>query len=534
MTQQAEAEAVGLLRPDHPLHDFQAEAAARGYIQWTESPFPALDVQYDMGLGKTPISLALAALLAEDGLVDRVVIVAEKNKIKDWTDIEVPKFTRLEATAYTGSPERRAEIRANDPQVLVTTYETGRVDLANFKPRSKRAIQSKGALTEWMEGRNVLVIFDEVTRLRNRSSKLHIAWDYAINRVLRKQKDHKVMAVGLTGTKIENNPSDHYNVNRLLAPHLAPSVADFEATYVGGWDKWDNITSWRYLDPATTPLDIMPLSEVFSEITLRKSKTDPDVMDQFPAKMENPPTRVEMGKAQRDFYRELEEILHAEDDEVTGITLLRQIALDPACLIGSDSAFSRRVTEVVGERGLRAIGSAKTDEAVEWARRAGDQQMVMFTFFGQSYLPLVHQRLRDEGFTVVVNHGQMSAKDRQTAQDTYRAGDAQVFLSSDAGARGLNLGVGSALLHLELPPLHAIYEQRSDRIHRINSVHPSVTVDSLLAEGTIEEPIMQVALARNEWAERVSDGGLVEAEDGSGTMTASLRKRIWNLDRERR
>lgn len=515
-----------LFRPDRRLFEFQADAVAFGYTQWLETAAPALDVQYDMGTGKSPLSLALACVLVEDGHVDKIVIVAEKNKIRDWADIEIPKFTNLDVALYAGTPERRSRIREQDAQVMVMTYETGRTDLCTFKKGSKRAIDQKGPLTEWMEGHNVLVIFDEVTKLRNRSSRLHIAWDYAINRVLRRQKGCKVMAIGLTGTKIETSPADHFNVNRLLAPDQSPSVAHFESTYVRQWDIFGNISDWKNLDPATTARGVTPLSELFADITIRKSKTDPDVMEQFPDKVENPPIRVELSKEHMDFYRTLEEILHAEDDQ--SIMVLRQAALAPACLIGSQGAFSRSVLQEVGSAGLRALGSAKMDAAVQWAREAADQQMVMFTFFGQSFLPLMHDRLRDEGFSVVVNHGQMSGTERQQAQDVFRSGERQIFLSSDAGARGLNLGVGSALLHLELPYTHAIFEQRSDRIHRINSVHPSVTVDTLLAEKTVEEIIASMVIRRNEWGERVSDSGLVEVA-GSDNMTATIREALWGV-----
>ena len=516
------------------LFGFQSEAVVAGYEQWLTQAVPALDVQYAMGTGKTALSIALACYLFDDDEIDQVIVVAEQNKIRDWSQVDFPKFSTLDVGLYAGTPGHRAKVLTQGHQGLVMTYETGRNDIALFKKGSKRAIAGPGPLAEYLKGKRTLIIMDEVTKVRNRSSRLHVAWNYAINRYLRKGGD-KVMAIGLTGTKIEASPADHYNVNRLLAPHLAPSVEDFESTYVAGWDRFGNINAWKNLDPATSHRDVTPLSEVFSDITVRKSKSDPDVMAQFPSKVENPPTFVTLSRAHRDFYADIEAILHAQaqesdDDGVAGLVTLRQIATAPAALVASQGEFGRSVVREVGDAGLRSLGSAKIDAVANWAREAGDQQMVIFTFFGQSVLPLIHDRLRDEGLSVVVNHGQMSGKDRQEAQDVYKGGDAQVFLSSDAGARGLNLGVGSALLHVELPLLSSTYEQRSDRIHRVDSVHPSVTVDSLISAGTIEEGVMDLVLKRNEWSERVSDGGLVEDMD-PGIMTASVRKALWSLSK---
>lgn len=512
------------------LYEFQAEAVVAGYEQWLADDCPALDVQYDMGLGKTILSLALACVLIEDNEIDRVLLVVEKNKVRDWVR-DVTRFTDLQAVSYHGTPDRRARIRAMDPQVLVMTYETGRNDIAQFKPRSKRAIKGPGPLAEHLIDKRLLIVFDECTKLRNRTSQLHLAWDFLVNRYLR--KNAKVMGVGLTGTKVESSPADHYNVNRLIAPHRAPSVEEFEATYVKSWDRFGNIDDWTNLDPAHTRAGITPLSEVFADITVRKAKTDSDVMDQFPDKMENAPRRLTLTSRQASFYNDIEDILHAEDDENTGLMTLRQIAASPATLLYSDSVFARTVVEQVGRKSLAALGSAKIDEAVAWAKECGDQQMVMFTFFGQSLLPLVNERLVEEGFTVALNHGQMSAVQRERSQDAFRAGDAQVFLSSDAGARGLNLQAGSALLHLELPLLASTYQQRSDRIHRIDSTHPSVTIDSLVVEGTIEEAIAELLLSRNEWSEQVSDGGLVDHAD-SRVRTASVRRQLWGMSKKRR
>ncbi len=151
------------------------------------------------------------------------------------------------------------------------------------------------------------------------------------------------------------------------------------------------------------------------------------------------------------------------------------------------------------------MASAKISAMLAWQQTMGNQQSVIFTFFGQSVLPFIHQALVGEGYSVSSNHGGLSLPERQRAQDIFKAGDSQVFLSSDAGAKGLNLGCGSALLHYEVPLTYATYDQRSNRIHRIDSKHPSVTIDSLVARDTLEYPLAMNTFKRNKMSEMIQD-----------------------------
>jgi superfamily II DNA/RNA helicase len=181
------------------------------------------------------------------------------------------------------------------------------------------------------------------------------------------------------------------------------------------------------------------------------------------------------------------------------------------------------------------MGSAKEEAMVEWAKELGGDQGVVFTFYGQSVLPLLHTRLLAEGFTVSVNHGQMSREERAESQRAFKAGETQIFLSSDAGARGLNLGCGSALLHYELPLLYSTFVQRSDRIHRIDSIHESVTVSALIAKDTVEVALADLLLKRNGWSDAVleDDAYVEDADPGEAFLSAQMRKALWDSARRR-
>lgn len=513
------AEARRLYRSPLGLFGFQVDGAARTYMQWTDpaaSPRAILSL-WDTGIGKSHLAMSTSAMLFEDGLVDKVLVVAEANKVLDWSEDDFPRFTDLGVRRYAGSPKQREKMLDGDDQVLVMSYETGRNDIAQFKPKSK-AILGPKMLTEALDGQRVAIVFDEFSRLRNRSVNLYVAWDYLVNRRLRKSA-HEPYLLGLTATTVEKWPIDHWNAGRLIAPSLAGTVANFEATYIRTRDQHENPVDFKNITPRETEPGVIPLNRMFESITLRKRKTDDDVIDHFPAKMENAPTMVELKPQHRALYDHVEDIFADPtlDETVSrqGFTLLRQIVGHPQALLGSQGAYAREIVAATGPEFLRAIEVAKVEAMLEWQARMTEQQTVIFTFFGGSILPHLHLSLRNAGYRVSTNHGALSTEERKRQQDAYKAGDTQIFLSSDAGAKGLNLGVGTGLLHYENPPLFSTYDQRSNRIHRIDSRHASVTIDSLMVSNSIEVGVTGLMLKRNQWAEAIQDPDLVDDHDPS-------------------
>lgn len=495
------------------LFDFQVEGAALTYWQWTETEEPVTLALWDTGIGKSHLAMATAAMLIEDDLIDLVVVVAEANKVLDWFEDDFPTFTDLSVGLYAGDPKKRKEMLEDPPQVLVMSWETGRNDICAFKGPKSTAVVGEKMLAEALRGKRVAIYFDEFSRLRSRGTKLYVSWDYLVNRVLRKT-EHKPYIAGLTATTVERNPADHWNAGRILSPSRAGSVAGFEQNYIAARDFYGNPTQWKNLTPESCEPGVVPLNQMFAPITQRKRKTDPDVIDYFPAKMENPPTMVKLGAEHKALYDHVEEIFADEDlsDEVQrqGFGLLRQICGHPMSLLVSEGKYARDIVDIVGPAYLEKLANAKAEAMLDWQRRMGEQQTVIFTFYGGSILPRLEHTLRTHDLTVSVNHGKIDQFERKRQQDAFKAGDTQIFLTSDAGAKGLNLGVGSGLLHYECPLLYSTFDQRSNRIHRIDSKHPSVTIDHLIVEDTIEVPIAHVMLKRAQWAEKVQDADYTE------------------------
>lgn len=514
--------------PEQTLFPFQMDGVAKVYWTWTQAEAGEQSgiLNYDTGLGKTPCGIALACFLLEDDLIDHVVLVVEANKCLDWVETDFPKFSTLEATRYAGTPKKRKAILDDLPRVLVMSYETARQDLCSFrKTRSGDVADEPKMLAEALQDKRLLIVFDEFSRLRNRKSKTYLGWEFLINRMMKKNRPYKV---GLTATMVERDPEDYWNAGRLLSPERAGAVGDFNKNYVSDYDGYGNASKFKNLTPDDCEPGVLPLNQMFSGITVRRRKTDPDVMEQFPAKVENPPIMVELSSGHMDLYNAIEEMFQNPDldpnTQRIGFGILRQLVNHPASLVRTTGKYSQNIVNIVGASQLEAMQSAKLQAMLDWQERMQDQQTIMFTFYGQSVLPYIEHALRSKDYKVSVNHGGMSQEERKRSQDAFKAGDTQIFLSSDAGARGLNLGNGSGLLHYENPVLWAIYEQRSNRLHRLDSIHPSVTIDALVAKDTLEVPITRLMLKRAGWGEQIQDSDYCEDEDISANfLTAADR-----------
>ena len=523
-----------LYHSDWVLPDFQATAAAYGYERRVNL------FVYDTGIGKSHIAMVTAAMLLEDHKVDLVVIVGEKNKMdrSEWPK-DLDTFTDFKWVKYHQvPPKKRAEIRKSLPQVLLSTYETIKLDAVE----KIRARNAKGSLVEKTvpadltkalieQCKSVLFVYDEITKLGNRKTDTYKAHEVMLTSLTKAGVEVRIM--GLTATPVERGPENLFNVGRILIPDRMPTVAHFEERYVALKDFFGNFVRFRNLAADKCEPGITPLRDLFSGIVLRKQKTDADVIAQFPQVIEEPPMYVKLGDKHRDFYATVVGTFEDADEyeQRSLSTVLRQIAGHPMSLTLSQGKVARTITDTVGEAGLEALGSMKTTRLIEYLTpiiKGQGAQVVLFSFF-TSVIHFVQRDLEKAGFTVAPFHGGLSTKEAGDNKAAWKAGEFEILFSSDAGARGINLPEGQYGIEYEMALTRANQVQRLNRIHRIDSKHPSVTFRSLVAEDTIEEGFAQVVLRRDEWAET-----LLDPEDpGEQHITSAMRKKLFQFGKRR-
>lgn len=511
------------------LYEFQATGIADGYLRLeSHGQHDGILVVWDTGTGKTHFGMSLSALLYEDDEIDAVLLVAEKGKIGEWVE-DFSRYTSLSTFMHHGTGREKRFTKNGMPDVLVSTYETIKADAARFvKVPGKRGTSIEdGWLLEAYRGKRVLVIYDEVTKLKNRASQNYKAHAHLLKHL---SKVAHLRVVGLTATPVEKDYEDAYNQGRLLRPDLMPTVADFEARFVRGRDPFGRPT---YKHEA-----MHEFAALMRPLILRKRKTDPDVIDQFPKQVEESKHLV-LSDAQYALYEALEELgqeyLSESEEPMPGLwTCLRQVAGYPEGLVHSQGALAQQLVSAFGADYLREVGSTKSEWLCSWLEPLvlgqGDKAVV-FTFFGQSILPLLARDLRAKGMRVFVNHGAMSPAQQTENRVGFRqSAQPAVFLTSDAGARGLNLPEALYVVEYESALTFANRTQRLNRIHRIDSTHASVTSMTAFADYTVEDLIAHKMISRNEQHDVLLD----DDEAGENWISAADRRAMLSISRGRK
>jgi SNF2 family DNA or RNA helicase len=507
---------------------FQLDLMARAYLLRQSM------VVADMGLGKTHVAMGLGAYAMMAGEADTLVIICEKGKLLDWRD-ELAVSTDLGPPVIYHGPDRARRLARSGQvlTVLITTYETARQDLAVFEKKGSRKA-ANGPLLSWLIRRRPVIIYDEGSaKLGNRSSTLYKAHAHML-RYLRAKSPPSIICV-LTGTPIERDWENAYNTLRLMAPGFMPLVKDFEETYTYGRDEYGRLRFRR---------DRMPeFAELCRPRLLRKRKTDRDVIGQFPVKTERF-ERIDMGETlQAKIYRAVEDLAWTEQGErreVPGLHMaLRQLAGHPRAILRSAEAGTSRLARLLADQmrpRLLASPSAKTEMLIQYARQlmAEDAKLLVFTFFGQSVLPVLAEELRKEGFPLFVTHGQMGISAQHEQRTRFRTcpGGA-VLLSSDAGARGLNIPEASCVIEYEAGLTAATRQQRFDRAHRLGRGGVPLTCVTFVLEGTAETHLLRQALDRNEQQDVLLGDDSDEAY-ADGYVTAGDRRMLFAMARKRK
>lgn len=523
---------------------FQAEGLADCYVRTEPENSGGVLAVWDTGIGKTVLGLLLSAYLFEDDQIDLVMVVCERNKVREW-QADYERFTGLSVVRYHGPGRQKRLEKSGTPHVMVTAYETGRDELMH---RVKKAGSSRGpgsacdgALVETLglREKRVLWIFDEPIKFKSRSSQLYQSYWYVLSQ-LRRGKHHQ-RVLGLTATPMDTNYEQAFNVARMMAPNTQPTVGEFEERYTRGRHQYGPGRQGGYIFNGKEKVWAQLF---FQPLIIRKRKTDQDVIDQFPKLVEESQF-IPMIKEHKDFYNAVLTMLDPPEgqpdprdeeqivqDEQRIKTLLRMTAGHPAAHLHVSNELSADIVERVTAEGLRSIPSSKTLHLIEELTglvKGQGAQVIVFEYY-TSVIREVARELRDAGFTVGEYHGGIQDGEREANKARFKAGELEVLILSDAGARGINLQNAEYVYEYSSSTTYSNRVQRGNRNNRIDSQLPSTTLTTIVLEGTVEERIFVRTIDRN----KDLDTLVGDEEDGSGFVSAESRRAILDAYKERR
>lgn len=508
------------------LFDFQAEAVADAYLWGNRIAV------IDRGVGKTVITMALACQLFEDDEIDLVIHVGQGNKLvpdeflADWR-----AFTSLRVCHYlgTGRTKRLAKMLDNGGvDVLLTTYETGRIDLmTRVKTGTRRGKGSRadGPLVSQLglRDKRILWVFDEVVKFAHRGSELYQAYDYLIGPPGRgggqlRAGKHRQRVIGMSANPMAADMhAEAFNVARMVLPERMPPIGEFEERFTHDKDDFGN---FYYRKEARTEF-----APMFHACIYRKRNTDPDVRDQMPSLIESQ-LDVTLDPAHRQLYDAVTGIFGKDVGELTETergqlhSALRLVTGHPRALLHTTAVLPSAVVKTLGRDRLVEIPSSKSQRLIqELNTTLAGHQVIVFTFYAETVLPELVADLRAAGFRVGTYLGSDAASNAD--KQRFKGGEIDVLVSSDAGAKGLNLPEASFVIEYESAKTFEQRMQRFGRHQRITSESTHVYGITLVATKTVEVGTLATVLRRNQLQDELL--GDVGAQ---GYMTAAARKQM--------
>ncbi len=428
----------------------------------------------DMGLGKTIQTLALIQRdrerAAEQGAKVRpVLLVCPTSVLTNWRK-EAERFTPDLPVAVHHGPERpKGEAfrkGAEEHAMVLTSYSLLQRDLTPFQK------------VDWLG-----VVLDEAQNIKNPATKQGQA-----ARAIR--ADYRV---ALTGTPIENSVGELWSIMAFLNPGLLGTQHAFKEEFLVPIHAYRDTRAMERLRRITRPF------------ILRRSKTDPEVVSDLPAKVENK-VYCNLTREQASLYaavvREAEAQLQASEGiQRKGVVLatlskLKQVCNHPVQFLADNSSIDTRSGKL-----------ARLAQMLEEILQAGDRAVV-FTQFAEMGA-ILKRALQDQfGREVPFLHGGVPKRHRDKLVERFQSDDGPplFILSLKAGGTGLNLTAANHVFHFDRWWNPAVEDQATDRTFRIGQ-RKDVEVHKFVCAGTVEERIDQMIEEKKEIAGQVVGTG---------------------------
>jgi superfamily II DNA or RNA helicase len=451
-----------------PLYPYQAEGAL-----FAVRAGRAL-IGDEMGLGKTIQAIAAAEILARNFGVSKVLVICPTSLKYQWQS-EMARFSGRDSRVIAGGRAQRQQDYGLDDFCKITNYEKLQPDL--------------DSIAAWAPD---LVIVDEAQRVKN--------WNTIAARALK--RIDSPYAVVLTGTPLENRLEELVSIVQFVDQHrLGPTWKLLHAHQVR--DEAGRVTGYTGLEK---------IGRTLAPIMIRRRKSE--VLMQLPERTDQN-LLVPMTESQMTYHRENAEIVTRIVQRWRKTKFLSdkdQRSLTCALQNMRMSCNSTYLLDQESDHGVKADElAALFDDLFEQA----DAKAVVFSQWTRTH-DIVIRRLDARGIGYVSFHGGVPSEKRPALVERFRDDPAcRVFLSTDAGATGLNLQHASTLVNMDLPWNPALLEQRIARIHRMGQKRP-VRIVNFVAKGTIEEGMLSVLAFKRSLSAGILDGGTGEiALDGS-------------------
>lgn len=417
---------------------------------------------YEMGCGKSILSLAVAIKRKELGQINRCLIICGVNGLKYNWESEIYLHTDKKCTILGNRKNKKGkyEVKSNKDKLEDLDNIKSNEDLFYITNiESLRDTEIKEKLKKLIEKEIInMVIFDECHTAKSPSSQQ----GKALLNIASKVK----YFYGLTGTILMNNPLDLYVPLKLVGRETSTfNSYKYHFCTMGGYGNY-SIVGYKHLDELQMKL---------KSVSLRKTKDE--VLD-LPPKIYID-EYVDMETKQKKLYNDvLKSIMEDIDnivlspDPLSRMTRLRQVTDFPSIIASSitESAKLNRLKEIVEE--ITNNGN----------------KLLLFSNW-TTVTDILYKELKEYNPCLIT--GQV--KDRETEKQKFMTQKEHKILIGTVAAMGtgLTLTAASSVVFFDEPWTSALKQQAEDRAHRIGT-QSSINIITLMCKNTIDEHIHKI------------------------------------------
>jgi SWI/SNF-related matrix-associated actin-dependent regulator of chromatin subfamily A-like protein 1 len=356
------------------------------------------------------------------------------------------------------------------PKVQILSGETP------YKISGEIIIINYDILTYWVKplikfGLKIMIA-DEAQNIKNSSTKRTKAFKQ-IKKTIPK-------LLGLTGTPIENHPSEIYNIVNLIDPTLFPTFWDFAWEFC---DPKNNGFGWQFNGATNIP----KLHKILTEsIMIRRLKKDvlPELPDKIisvvPIELTN---QKEYDLAEQDFIK----FVHNTKGAVAA----------------ERASNAQALAEIEGLKQIAIHGKLKG--IIQWITdflETGKKLVI-----GTTHTFVIDAIIKEFPDISLKLDGSVTGNNRQKVVDQFQTDTVYKLFIANIKSGGVAITLTAAWdeIIIELGWNPKLLDQFSDRIHRIGQTH-GVNIYYLLALGTIEEKIAKLLDEKRKVIDGVIDG----------------------------
>lgn len=407
---------------------------------------------HEQGLGKTKIAIDLLIYWLSQKDIDTVLIVTKKQLVSNWCG-EFEEHTHIKPRTLDNNKSSNFYVLNSTAKVIITNFET----VSSEKERMRLFLKT----------RNVAVIIDESTKIKNPESKL--AQDFYELSLL-----FKIRLI-MTGTPIANRPYDIWGQIYFLdqGKSLGANFKDFKSQNDLSNDLGSDSSKRTDFEAS-----VASIFEKIKDFAIRETKNSGII--HLPTKIYHSLT-IPFEERQKEMYDKVRQDMVLEvkrgdssyidesEESIKRLLRLIQITSNPKLL--DDSYIIESAKEMLLDQLLKRIF------------HLGEKVIVWSIFTGN--VDAFCAKYRKEYHAVKIT-GKMAIEERNRSVDTFKNGEAMVLFATPQSAKeGLTLTVANNAIFYDRGFNLDDYLQAQDRIHRI-SQEKECNIFNLMVDDSID------------------------------------------------